>query len=438
MLVKKLMIITHCLGAGGTTTYLLGLTQFLSRKGIKILVVARSGVLSKAFIDAGADVVDVPETFDNTSLVYALWFSHLSKEYTSSIDYVGSNKTSLLENEFNGMWYLLKRVFRKICPRKSGKACATITGTSSLAYVVYSLSRLFSSFQPDLVLTTQLPPTLTSLIARELIGYSFPIYEFVMGIKNRLDVPAPWCARRESMGDKTLAPTEEIQRRLELIRPVQSIIEVGNCIDGNQYKPQSRDLSYFTRLHYGIGRDEFVILHVSSDSDIYQPIVAGVCEAFMAFRSVRRSGFLVVVGPEYFKTQFSSYADRVRIFCDRECMLNLGQLSGSLEDIYNIADVFVGVGRTIREAMLCGIPSIVYGVAGHPGLMNLDSVDAARFFNFAGRGCDRASNPQDLFDEIDKVYAMSAGERLCLGTWARDYVLQTDSYDSLIHKLNIV
>ncbi len=56
-----------------------------------------------------------------------------------------------------------------------------------------------------------------------------------------------------------------------------------------------------------------------------------------------------------------------------------------LNQLYNYADVVVGNGRGILEAMACGKPVIILGEQEEAELVNADNINAVAYFNFSGR-----------------------------------------------------
>jgi glycosyltransferase involved in cell wall biosynthesis len=59
--------------------------------------------------------------------------------------------------------------------------------------------------------------------------------------------------------------------------------------------------------------------------------------------------------------------------------------TGDLVQLYNHADVMIGSGRGILEAMACGKPAIVLGERGEGEILDAASIGAAAHANFSGR-----------------------------------------------------
>jgi len=56
-----------------------------------------------------------------------------------------------------------------------------------------------------------------------------------------------------------------------------------------------------------------------------------------------------------------------------------------LNQLYNYADVVIGNGRGILEAMACGKPVVILGEFGEAELVTAERIDTIAYFNFSGR-----------------------------------------------------
>lgn len=430
----RVAIITHCFAPGGTTTYLLGIVKHLESSGNTIIVAGSPGMMEEQFLKYGVRIIQVPELIDHSSFLYKIYFKILPKKFTSSFTYNSFNKS------------LIQRLIRKIFQKKESNASeiGVILGNSRslisklfpLLKSIIAVYKELQQFKPDIVFTTQLQPTIATLLSRRLMRSNFPVYEFIMGIKDTMDVPAPWFSNRSRFADKQLATSNEIFERLKIIRSSGYITYVGNCIDETTYFifPDYKKKQLRKQFHQT--PSQFVLLNVSS-SWIYLPIVKAACQAFIDFYKTTGSGILLIVGPEELEKEINKFQKEIRLYSGQEKIFHLGKITKDLEQIYNLADLFVGVGRSTREAMLCGVPSIVYGNEGHPGIVKPSTVDNIRYFNYSGRGCNRESTPNNLMQEILQIFAMDTSERQELGLWSRDYVLKTESYKSFFDKVKI-
>ena len=92
-------------------------------------------------------------------------------------------------------------------------------------------------------------------------------------------------------------------------------------------------------------------------------------------------------------------------------------LTGFVEDtpkIMNQADILIGVGVVVAEAMACGKPVIV-ARSNFGGIVNEQNVAELRKYNFTGRNSNMPTNPENIFKSIstllsDQKYMKHLGE----------------------------
>jgi len=98
--------------------------------------------------------------------------------------------------------------------------------------------------------------------------------------------------------------------------------------------------------------------------------------------------------------------------------------SKGMVQLYGYADIIVGTGRGILEAMACGKPNVILGEQGEGEIISPDNVDEAAYFNFSGRHFrNRRNGAMPLCDAIVKL-AGDAIARSELGAFSRDYILR--------------
>jgi len=424
----KIVFITHCLSLGGTTTFLFDMCTELNKVGHQTYIFGATGKLVECFQNINCQVTEINELLDHSTFIYPIYFRSFSKKFRSSYIYYQFERHSIkcevrsLKNIFvNLIMHILNKEMRN----------SFNNGSASLIFASWKLRKSLRIIEPDVVFSTQIQPTMAALIARKYLKRKFPIYEFVMGIKNTMDLPAPWSLNREKLGDKILVTTGEIQSMINSIRPEKFIINVGNCIDTSKYRPQSTSRRENTRKYLNIQSSQFVILCVFS-SDIYISIPLQVCNSFIKLLEETNNGYLVIIGPEEFSKKFHVFQSESTQVLGKNRIFFLGSISNKLEDFYNLADLYIGVGRTAREAMSCSIPTIVLGPTGYSGIVTPLNVENIRYYNFTGRENEDKANNFPLLNDIKFVYHMDKEERLALGYWGRNYILENDSIPQLI------
>ncbi|MBQ8641317.1 MAG: polysaccharide pyruvyl transferase CsaB [Clostridia bacterium] len=85
------------------------------------------------------------------------------------------------------------------------------------------------------------------------------------------------------------------------------------------------------------------------------------------------------------------------------------------------AEVFVGVSRSVLEAMAVGIPVIVAGNQGVLGIFDETKLHAAMETNFCCRGCGGYTDRQ-LYDEICALMDKTPAEKAALGRYCREVI----------------
>lgn len=435
----RVAIVTQCLALGGTQTYLLGVIGLLKRLGIDVLVVADGGPMVDQFRTAGAEVVLLPQLMEQTSLFYPAYFRTIPGHYKRNLLNIFPTWRNAALADKAGLFLIVKLLLARTGVRKyADHSRRNFQGTGGLLHASGRLAEEFGRFQPDMVLTSQIQPTIASLRARDLTRGQYPVHEFIMSLINCMDIPAPWRLHRPQLGDRLLSTTGEISDELAAIRPRGAILAVGNCIDDETFAPQSSEKRLAARARYGLDARDFVVVHMSSLTKQKWPMAQGACEAFIKFLQSGRRGKFVLVGPgDDMAAEFQQFREEAGRIAGADCMSHLGPVSEDMQDVLNVGNVFVGVGRCTREAMLCGVPSIVYGLQGHPGIVDAQTAEQAHYYNFAGRGCDRASSSDNLALELVKLSDMTDEERRELGLWSREFVRERDSYSFLAKQLGL-
>lgn len=92
-----------------------------------------------------------------------------------------------------------------------------------------------------------------------------------------------------------------------------------------------------------------------------------------------------------------------------------------INQLYNYADVIVGHGRGILEAMACKKTVIILGGNGKGEIINPNTINEAAKYNFSGRHLKDKSSPRDLYVIIKSL--LSSEQRLReLGLFSYNYI----------------
>jgi len=90
-----------------------------------------------------------------------------------------------------------------------------------------------------------------------------------------------------------------------------------------------------------------------------------------------------------------------------------------MPEVINKADIVIGTGRGIREAMACGKPAIALDFCGYDGLVTPGNIVPLEYQNFSGRS-GRKLNEEYLLQDLLKLIGNPAAMAE-IGQWSRQY-----------------
>ncbi len=108
-------------------------------------------------------------------------------------------------------------------------------------------------------------------------------------------------------------------------------------------------------------------------------------------------------------------------------------LTGARTDIYKFAalsDIFIGVSRSVLEAMACEKPVIVAGNEGYLGIFDEDKLGNAIDTNFCCRGLTD-SKPELLYQDLKTLLTNETQENERLGAFSRKVILENYSLSKM-------
>lgn len=127
-----------------------------------------------------------------------------------------------------------------------------------------------------------------------------------------------------------------------------------------------------------------------------------------------------------FGNMFKEYSKKVNQSKLKNSIQLLGRIDDSklLREEYYNADIVIGHGRGILEAMSCGRPVIILGENGELELVTNNMIDMAEYYNFSGRHFRQYEQRNySLKEVLNSVYLMPE-----IGKWNREYI--TREYDA--------
>jgi hypothetical protein len=95
--------------------------------------------------------------------------------------------------------------------------------------------------------------------------------------------------------------------------------------------------------------------------------------------------------------------------------LNFSQLK-DISNILSTTDIVFGMGRSVLEGVASGALGIVHGRWGTAGVINQNTVEGVRWFNFSGRNSNGIATSEELIKMIDAHYNQSTIN------WGKDYM----------------
>ena len=174
--------------------------------------------------------------------------------------------------------------------------------------------------------------------------------------------------------EEIICVSEEVSDLLCIQHPEaqKKITVIQNGVDITEFKPVSahkslKEITFVSR----VGEDRKVGLKT-------------VIEGFL------KSSFkkLNIVGLN--KTDHKVYDSKINF---------VGEIE-NVSDFLTRADVFIGTGRGVREAMACGRPCIVMSNWGYDGIVMPASKKKLEYANFSGRGISKPLSPDSLLHDL--------------------------------------
>lgn len=194
-------------------------------------------------------------------------------------------------------------------------------------------------------------------------------------------------------------------------------------IDLDQYRPDSVDPAFLSK--YELPTSGFKVgmaLRLRPDKEGWMQSVRAAAEAFAQRRCVIR---IVVAGEGSTLQDLRCTAAEINARSSEGPVLQfIGPILSidEMRQFYNYADVTVGSGQGILEAMACRKSVVILGNAGQAEALSPENVQEAAFYNFSGRHfLHRAQNATPLRETIESLRT-DAGENRRLADFSFDYI----------------
>ena len=222
-------------------------------------------------------------------------------------------------------------------------------------------------------------------------------------------------------GERTMAVSEDISDYLvrEYGCARSRIHLTVNGIDTDKFSPET-DFSAILEKH-GLDRKKRRIVYMSRlDADRADPAfrLLDISEEIY----VRHPGTeIIIVGGGGELEKIREKASEINGKTEEDFITVTGAVSNTYE-YCAAADVFIGVSRSVLEAMASAKPVIVAGNQGSIGIFTDEKIPAAQATNFCCRGYPRADG-RSLLNDISALLNMDRPEAEEMGRRNREFVL---------------
>lgn len=205
--------------------------------------------------------------------------------------------------------------------------------------------------------------------------------------------------------------------------PVDQVTVIPNRIDLRAFTPDSLPDRQGACSRLGIPADRRIVAFISR----FMPGEMGKVEGLWRF--LERLPELHGRAPDLFVALagIGSDSEEVNRRCAEanqrlgaEVVRSLGVLPG-VADLLACADLVVGTGRCVMEAMACGVPTAIIGHEGFAGVVGPDTISAIADTNFAGRNVAGGQLDDRMPGDLAAVLADAALAK-SLGEFGREYV----------------
>ena len=223
-------------------------------------------------------------------------------------------------------------------------------------------------------------------------------------------------------GDRVMAVSDDIADYLvnEYGYPREKIYLTINGIDTQKFSPET-PFDHLLTAH-GLQKDRRRIVYISRlDADRADPAYRLIEIAPRIAESFPDTDILVVGGGTELET-LRAMADKV----NKDAGRNLVTMTGAVSNINEYAaasDVFIGVSRSVLEAMSAAKPVIVAGGQGALGIFDETKVTPAVDTNFCCRGFDLADG-DTLYGWIADCMNRSPENLAAMGEFNRAFVME--------------
>jgi len=169
---------------------------------------------------------------------------------------------------------------------------------------------------------------------------------------------------------------------------------------------------------YELNPQMLTVLFVSRLSEDKRGSVEAIAQLAREIPARRLRWQILVAGGGALEGELRKLGRQLRQSANRTVIAVPGEQL-KLEEFYACADIVAGVGRSIFDGMMRGMPALVVGGSGFAGLAAPETVRELAYYNFSGRNASEGAGVEELVAAISRL--ASPEERQRLGSFARKY-----------------
>ena len=294
---------------------------------------------------------------------------------------------------------------------------------SKMAISYFKLFNIIRKEKPDIVHGHARIPSFILSKLRPILKFNFlTTAHWVFDTSGILKYITSW-------GDRTVAVSDDIKTYLidNYNVPAQNIRVTINGIDSEKF---SKD-NYSEEIieEFGLDKNKRKILYISRMDKERSLVAHHLIEIAPEIAKMEDVEIIIVGGGDDFDNVLQE-AERQNEKIGRKMIF----IAGARTDIYkfvSVSDFFVGVSRSVLEAMSGGVPSIIAGNEGYIGIFDEDKVTECIDTNFCCRGMEESS-PKLLLRDITDFLNADEERIKHLSEYSIDFVQKGYSVDRMV------
>lgn len=227
-------------------------------------------------------------------------------------------------------------------------------------------------------------------------------------------------------GEKTIAVSDDIKVYLEKVFKVnnEKITIITNGIDTERFKS---GLDYSNLMsEFKIGYGDLKIVWVSRLDNELGDSTLKLIEAADLLNDEFGKLAIIIVGGGNKLSEITKRAERKNRELEEKMVYVIGPRT-DINEILNLADVFVGISRAALEAAACEKPVVLAGPWSFVGILNEENIEKGKLDNFTGRNSNNPVTPQLIAKAIFSIMHIRKEERDHLGKLGRELVVENYS-----------